>query len=59
MKKTYMRPSTKAMNVATQVLLEASSPGPKPKISPNETTTVMESRRSSHSVWDEDEGEEE
>ena len=54
-----MRPSTKAMNVATQVLLEASSPGPKPKISPNETTTVMESRRSSHSVWDEDEGEEE
>lgn len=56
MKKTYIKPSTTEVKVMAPTLMAGS---PKPKFTPNETTTVMESRRSNYSVWGDEEAEEE
>jgi hypothetical protein len=56
MKKTYIKPSTTEVKVMTPTLMEGS---PQPKFSPNEPTTVMESRRHSYNVWGDEESEEE
>ncbi|MBQ3631098.1 MAG: hypothetical protein II949_07645 [Prevotella sp.] len=53
MKKIYLQPTTTQVKVETLGMIAASDP--KPVFNPSEETTVMESRQSHSSVWDDEE----